>query len=164
MSEEVNGMRDGSFLCVNEEGKAYWGQPEGYPYKEGEIIHLMAPEFLPNIPADKLPAGGITTLHINITDINTETKEPIFTADKTPMEMLQASTNGPIWCVISFAAGLMEEKAVSFGVPPTWGAGAPTFGTSVWIRHGEDGNNKISDVVTSELPDTWILDLGAFGN
>ena len=107
--------------------------------------------------------GGVTTLHINVTGINTETKEPIFTADKTPMEMLRASTNGPIWCVISFAAGIMGEEAVSFGVPPTWGAGTPTFGTSVGIRHREDGNNDISDVVTSELPNTWILDLGAFG-
>ena len=107
--------------------------------------------------------GGVTTLHINVTAINVETKEPIFTADKTPMEMLRASTNGPIWCVISFAAGLMGEEAVSFGVPPTWGAGNPTFGTSVGIRHREDGGNDIFDVVTSELPDTWILDLSAFG-
>ena len=108
-------------------------------------------------------AGGVTTLHINITAINPETKEPTFTADKTPMEMLQASANGPIWCVISFAAGLMGEEAVSFGVPPTWRSGAPTFGTSVSIRHQEDSNNKISNAVTSELPNTWILDLTAFG-
>ena len=33
MSKEVKEMKDNSFLCVNEEGKAYWGQPEGYPYK-----------------------------------------------------------------------------------------------------------------------------------
>lgn len=108
--------------------------------------------------------GGVTTLHINVTAINEGTKEPIFTADKTPTEMLRASVNGPIWCVISFAAGLMGEEAVSFGVPPTWGAGAPTFGTSVSIRHQGDGNNEISDVVTSELPNTWILDLSAFGD
>ena len=108
-------------------------------------------------------AGGVTTLHINITDINVETKEPTFTADKTPMEMLQASANGPIWCVISFAAGLMGEEAASFGVPPTWRSGAPTFGTSVSIRHQEGGDNKISAAVTSEIPNTWILDLTAFG-
>lgn len=131
--------------------------------KMGEIVTPMAEEFLPNIPADKLPTGGVTTLHINVTAINTETKEPTFTADKTPVEMLRASANGSIWCVISFAAGLMGEEAVSFGVPPTWGAGAPTFGTSVSIRHQEGGNNEISDVVTSELPNTWILDLSGFG-
>ena len=107
--------------------------------------------------------GGATTLHINVTAINTETMKATFTADKTPMEMLLASVNGPIWCVISFAAGLMGKEAASFGVPPTWGAGLPTFGTSVEIRHQEDGNNKISDVVTSELPNTWILDLTTFG-
>ena len=128
-----------------------------------EIVTPMAEEFLPNIPADKLPTGGVTTLHINVTAINAETKEPTFTADKTPMEMLRASANGSIWCVISFAAGLMGEEAVSVGVPPTWGAGAPTFGTSVSIRHQEGGNNEISNVVTSELPNTWILDLSRFG-
>ena len=124
-----------------------------------EVVTPMAEEFLPNTTT-----GGVTTLHINITDINVETKEPTFTADKTPMEMLQASANGPIWCVVTFAAGLMGEEAASFGVPPTWGAGAPTFGTGVWIRHEENGDNKISDVVTSELPDTWILDLSLFGS
>lgn len=34
MSEEIKEIRDGSFLCVNEKGKAYWGVPEGYPYKD----------------------------------------------------------------------------------------------------------------------------------
>lgn len=37
MSKEFNKIRDGSFLCVNEEGKAEWGQPEGYPYKVKEL-------------------------------------------------------------------------------------------------------------------------------
>ena len=139
MSEKLNEITEGSFLRVNEEGKAYWGQSEGGS------------------------SGAITTLHINVTAVNVETKEPTFTADKTPMEMLRASANGPIWCVISFAAGLMGEEAVSFGVPPTWGSGAPTFGTSVSIRHQEGGNNKISNVVTSEIPNTWILDVTTFG-
>ena len=123
-----------------------------------EIVTPLAPEFLPDISA-----GGVTTLRINVTSMDFGTGKPIFTADKTPMEMLRASANGPVWCVISFAAGLMGEEAASFGVPPTWGAGLPTFGTSVRIRHQEDGNNKISDVVTSELPNTWILDLTTFG-
>ena len=38
MSEKLNEIRDGSFLCANEEGKAYWGTPEGYPYKGTGII------------------------------------------------------------------------------------------------------------------------------
>ena len=163
MSEKNDKFNKGSFLYIGDQDKAEWGYPEGYPHKEGETIHPMAPEFLPNIPTDKLPAGGVTTLHIDVTAINMETKEPTFTADKTPMEMLQASANGPIWCVISFAAGLMGEEAASFGVPPTWRSGAPTFGTSVSIRHQEGGDNKISNAVTSELPNTWILDLSAFG-
>ena len=140
MSDKLNEIAKGSFLRVNEEGKAYWGQSDGGG-----------------------GGGSVTTLHINITAINTETKEPIFTADKTPMEMWLASANGPIWCVISFAAGLMGEEAASFGVPPTWRAGAPTFGMFVGIMHQKDVNNKISNVVTSELPNTWILDLTTFG-
>ena len=109
-------------------------------------------------------AGGVTTLHINITALNKETMEATFTADKTPTEMQQAAINGPVWCVVTFAAGLMGEEAMSFGVPPTWRFGAPTFGTLVQIMHQEDGNNEIHDAVTSRLPDTWILDLGAFGS
>ena len=115
--------------------------------------------FLSKISGGGVGGGGITTLHINITDINEETMNPTFTADKTPMEMMQASANGPIWCVISFAAGLIGEEAVSYGVPPTWGGGSPTFGTSVSIMHQEDGNNKTYVVVTSRSPDKWILDL-----
>ena len=65
--------------------------------------------------------GGVTTLHINVTSINMETLNPTFTADKTPEEMLQASVNGPIWCVVTFAAGVMSEEAMSFGVPPSMG-------------------------------------------
>ena len=78
--------------------------------KMGEIVTPMAEEFLPNIPADKLPTGGVTTLHINVTAINRETMEATFTADKTPAEMEQATANGPTWCVVSFAAGLWEKK------------------------------------------------------
>ena len=109
-------------------------------------------------------SGGVTTLHIDISAVNEETMEATFTADKTPTAMQQAAINGPVWCVVTFAAGLMGEEAMSFGVPPTWRFGAPTFGTLVQIMHQEDGNNEIHDAVTSRLPDTWILDLGAFGS
>ena len=85
-----------------------------------ETVTPMAEEFLPNIPADKLPTGGVTTLHINVTAVNLETMEATFTADKTPAEMQQASVNGPIWCVVTFAAGIMSEEAKSLCVPPAW--------------------------------------------
>ena len=137
MSEKFNEIAKGSFLRVNEEGKAYWGQSEGGG------------------------GGAITTLHINVTDINVETKEPTFTADKTPMEMLQASANGPTWCVVSFAAGIMAEEAVSFGLPPAW-SGDPAFGLAIARVHEDGGNNKIIYAVRQELSDTWILDLNAF--
>ena len=40
MSKEVKEMKDNSFLCVNEEGKAYWGQPEGYPCEIKSVIEF----------------------------------------------------------------------------------------------------------------------------
>ena len=123
-----------------------------------EIVTPMAEEFLPNIPADKLPAGGVTTLHINVTAVNTEAMEATFTADKTPLEMQQAAVNGPTWCVVSFAAGVMAEEAQSFGVPPALFGNKPTFGQTVWLTH-ENNNNKVSFAVSMGTSDTWNIDL-----
>lgn len=122
-----------------------------------QTITPMAEEFLPNISA-----GGVTTLHINVTAINEETKEPIFTADKTPMEMLRASANGPIWCVITFEAGTMDDSAVSIGLPPAWIGGVMAFGVAIASVHEDNGNNKTVCAVREGLPNTWILDLSAF--
>ena len=108
-------------------------------------------------------AGGATTLHINISAVNFETMEATFTADKTPLEMQEASVNGPVWCVVSFEAGTMGEAAVSVGVPPTWFGGI-VFGMAVWALHDPDGNNEISCAVARETSDTWKLDLKAFMN
>ena len=47
MSEMIKEFNKGDLLYSNKDGKAYWGFPEGYPYKEGETIHPMTPEFLP---------------------------------------------------------------------------------------------------------------------
>ena len=93
-----------------------------------------------------------------------ETKEATFTADKTPMEMQQASVNGPIWCVISFAAGLMGPDAVLVGFPPAWTGGGVTFGVATAAVHEDDGSNKIVSAVREGLSNTWILDLSAFGS
>ena len=107
--------------------------------------------------------GGITTLHINVTAVNFETMEATFTADKTPSEMEQAAVTGPVWCVVTIAAGLMGKDAVSIGVPPAWYNGIPAFGKSTHWQHNEDGNNIFGYAVRSEGPDKWILDLTQFG-
>ena len=106
--------------------------------------------------------GGATTLHINITAINQETMEPIFTADKTPDEMLQASLNGPIWCVVTFEAGTMEDHSVSIAVPPAWGIWEIAFGLRISDVHENDGNNKKFYAVKWGTSEEWILDLIAF--
>ena len=108
--------------------------------------------------------GAVTTLHINVTAANMETMEATFTADNTPAEMQQASANGPIWCVVSFAEGVMDEVAVTVGVPPVWGSGAMAFGMVIWLVHDTDGSNKISYFVSQGPEDTWIIDLNAFGS
>ena len=115
----------------------------------------------------KLPtgggSGGVTTLHINVPAINMETKEATFTADKTPAEMEQAAVNGPVWCVVTFAAGLMGQEAVSVGVPPTWYSLEPAFGGGTALVHNENGNNKIGYAVRRGGSNSWIVDLTQFG-
>ena len=106
--------------------------------------------------------GGVTTLHINVTAVNRETMEATFTADKTPAEMQEAASTGPIWCVLSFAAGVMAEGAVSIGVPPAWMGGAIAFGLLIAQAHEDSGNNKIVFTVREELSDSWTLDLSTF--
>ena len=108
--------------------------------------------------------GGVTTLHINVTGINVETMEAVFTADKTPLEMQEASATGLTWCVVSFAAGIIKQEAVSIGVPPAWTGGEAAFGLFMASTHEDGGNNKICCAVRQEFSDTWILDLSAFGS
>ena len=86
-------------------------------------------------------SGGITTLHINVTDVNRETMEVTFTADKTPEEMQQAAVNGPIWCVATFEAGTLFDSTKSVGIPPAWNHGVPAFGMKVLTTHNSDGDN-----------------------
>lgn len=106
--------------------------------------------------------GAITTLHINITSINMETIEPIFTADKTPAEMLQAALNGPIWCVVTFAAGVMSEEALSLGIPPAcWGINTVAFGSRTLPVHDQDGENDVTLVVSGRPNYGWIINLEA---
>ena len=108
--------------------------------------------------------GAVTTLHINVTAVNMETMKATFTADKTPAEMLQAAVTGPVWCVVTFAAGLMGEEAVSFGVPPAWLSGEVAFGAATAIVHEDDGTNNIIYAVREGLSNSWILDLSAFAS
>ena len=107
-------------------------------------------------------AGGVTTLHINVTAINGETMEATFTADKTPTEMRQAAVNGPVWCVVTIAAGLMGKDAVSIGLPPAWLSGTPAFGIVIAYFHDDDGSNKIGYAVRADSKG-WLVDLTQFG-
>lgn len=108
--------------------------------------------------------GGVTTLHINVTGINTETMQATITADKTPAEIQQAALDGPVWCVVSFPAGILAEEALTIGVPPTWYGINIAFGVVQSPAHNSDGNNIIVYVVRPLDDDTWFLDLNAFGS
>ena len=107
--------------------------------------------------------GGVTTLHINVTAVNQETMEATFTADKTPAEMQQAAATGPTWCVVSFAAGLMGQEAVSVGAPPAWYGGRLAFGGVTANAHNDNGNNKTGYVVRQGGTNNWIFDATQFG-
>ena len=121
-----------------------------------ETITPMSEEFLPNTTT-----GGVTTLHINVTAVNMETMTATFTADKTPAEMAQATATGPVWCVVTFAAGIMDDSAVSIGVPPAWIRSEVAFGVTTAIVHNGDGSNKIAYAVREGFSDSWILKLDA---
>ena len=108
-------------------------------------------------------AGGVTTLHINVTAVNFETMEATFTADKTQLEIQEASVTGPIWCVVTIAAGIMAEEAVSVGVPPAWyGAGVVAFGGATENAENDNGNNKTGYAVRAGSAG-WLVDLTQFG-
>ena len=107
--------------------------------------------------------GEITTLHINVTAVNLETTEATFTADKTPTEMRQAAVNGPVWCVVTIAAGLMGKDAVSIGLPPAWLSGTPAFGSAITYVHDADGSNKIGYAVKAGS-EGWLVDLTQFAS
>ena len=107
--------------------------------------------------------GGVTTLHINVTAVNMETMNATFTADKTPAEMLQAAATGPIWCVVTFAAGVMSEEALSLGIPPAWGSmNTVAFGSVTRPAHDQGGENEVTFAVEGMSADEWVIDLTVF--
>ena len=107
--------------------------------------------------------GGVTTLHINVTAVDKETMEATFTADKTPTEMQAAAATGPTWCVVTIAAGLMGQEAVSVGAPPAWYGGRLAFGGVTANAHNDNGNNKTGYVVRQGEADNWIFDASLMG-
>ena len=149
---------EGSWLWMGSSGTIEMGNHTIGVTNVTETITLMSEEFLPNITA-----GGVTTLHINVTAVNMETMEATFTADKTPLEMQEASATGPIWCVVTIAAGIIGPDAVSFGVPPAWHGGSPAFGSVVAFAHDGDGNNETNYVVQRRSSDLWLLDVTQLG-
>lgn len=108
-------------------------------------------------------SGEVTTLHINVTAVNRETMEATFTADKTPTEMQQASVNGPTWCVVTFAAGVMSEESKSIGVPPAWiDSNTVAFGSVTLPVHNKNGDNDVTCAVSGAPMDGWTMELTAF--
>ena len=107
--------------------------------------------------------GGVTTLHINVTAVNLETMESTFTADKTPAEMKQASVNGPIWCVVTFVAGVISGEALSLGIPPSMGSiNNVAFGSVTLPVHDKNGENDVLFAVFGTPNVGWDIDLRTF--
>ena len=93
-----------------------------------------------------------------------ELLQATFTADKTPSEMQQAALTGPIWCVVTFAAGIFGDNPnpVSLGIPPARASIVPVFGYVVAAAHDADGTNIALYAVRGETDSTWLIDLRAF--
>ena len=110
--------------------------------------------------------GGATTLHINVTAVDTNAGlVTASTSDKTPKEMEQASLNGPIWCVVTFAAGIFGENVYSVSLPPAYSDGGVAFGLLMSNQHNEDGTNLFVYAVTAgDTINPWVIDLRAFGS
>ena len=76
--------------------------------------------------------------------------------------MSQAAATGPIWCVVTFAAGVMSEEALSLGIPPAWkGINTVAFGSQTLPVHDQGGENDVALVVSGTLGDGWAIDLTA---
>ena len=133
------------------------GEKTAIEFSEGAVAPVVS---------DVGGAGGVTTLHINVTAVNMESMiVTASTSDKTPKEMQQASLNGPIWCVITFAAGILSEKAVSIGMPPAYSGGSVAFGMMVAADHEGGGRNLvIYAVAPGDSITPWSIDLRAFGS
>lgn len=145
------GMKPGSIFMELDTGKKF--------IFDGETWHEQ-----PSGGGSGGGSGGVTTLHINVTAVNMETKEATFTADKTPLEMQEASVTGPIWCVVTLAAGIMAQEAVSIGVPPAWYGSQAAFGSMTANAHNDNGNNKTGYIVRSGGPNSWLVDLTQLGS
>ena len=104
----------------------------------------------------------------SIDEKSAELLQATFTAHKTPSEMHQAAVTGPIWCVITFAAGIIGANPVTYGLPPAWYGNlpnpTPAFGYMIAPEHMEDGNNKVWYAVCSGTDTTWLIDLRAFSS
>ena len=127
-----------------------------------EYVWISSSSTFEKIGSTQIDAGGATTLHINVTAVNMETMQATFTADKTPSEMTQAAVNGPVWCVVTIAAGLMGKDAVSIGLPPAWLSSTPAFGSVISYVHDAEGYNKIGYAVRADSAG-WVVDLTQFG-
>ena len=166
---------DVPMLLVTDEGGETGSLYQLVEYSEAEnkirfsndtnTIEFCAGCEVPNVyETGKSGGGGVTTLHINVTAVNLETMEATFTADKTPLEMQVASVTGPIWCVVTFAAGVVSAEAMTVGIPPAWYQfDLVTFGTGTLPAHNKNGNNDITSAVLG-IPSSneWRIDLRRF--
>ena len=108
--------------------------------------------------------GGVTTLHINVTAVDVDTGHVTFTADKTPSELKQAANAGPTWCMMTWAAGIMDaDSAVTMGIPPAFYGDSPGFGYVVAAGHSDSNNNNVRYAVRAGTDSTWLIDIEVFG-
>lgn len=136
MSEKDDKLNKGSFLYINDEEKAEWGYPEGYPYKEikisdtltwdGNTDGLVSVEGSFYKVSDAVPilsdfSNGVSVISTNISDL-TEKEVQI------PADLIGEPTPGIVmiaegevgFCVSSEGVGIDIDKGVFFDEPGTY--------------------------------------------
>lgn len=72
MNEMIKEFKNGDLLHIDKDGKAQWGYPEGYPYKEQKLTT----EFLPETKLDFFDVEGMFTpdpdLNVQVPDFGIE--------------------------------------------------------------------------------------------
>lgn len=95
--------------------------------------------------------SGVTTLHIYVSAIDKETLTATFTADKTPKEIDMTT---PMWCVLTFAAGVLGENEMVVGLSSSCKFNVIAFG---YVYIPSDSRSHFT--VSQKTQDEWELDI-----
>lgn len=101
MSEEVKEFKKGDLLYIDNDGKAEWGYPEGYPYKEGVTIEWDG-------NTEGLDAVGGMFYRVSDVVLSNEQIKTGFIKDNADLELPIA----PMWDELAGAGLLTDDISI----------------------------------------------------